>query len=70
MFMQSEPIGEERMDWRLAVLTSLFANVNRQRGTAPYSAGDFVYLPELAVIKQEEQDNETVEDIARAWGAV
>lgn len=70
VFMRDEPVGEERMDWRLAVLSSLFANANRGRTTEPCSASDFVYLPELAEERVSEVNEHSLRSIAMAWGAV
>lgn len=70
MFMQTEPVGEERADWRFAVLSALFANANRAAQASPFAASDFVFMPEIVTARREAVAEETIEDIARAWGAL
>jgi hypothetical protein len=65
--MAGEPIGEERMDWRIATFTSMFANANRGRDADPFKANEFVYLPELRDVV-EDASLEFAET-ARLWGA-
>lgn len=56
-YMSLEPFGEERQDWRFAVLCALLANINRDRKTRwkPYEAKEFLLqfgLPPAPVRKQ------------------
>lgn len=43
-YLQLEPIGEERMDWRFATLCALLANVHRdtKKRWKPYEAKEFL----------------------------
>jgi hypothetical protein len=68
-FMENEPIGEARMDWRFAVLTAMFANANRAKETPAFAASEFVLMPEARTTRVNPLEEETIEDIARAWGA-
>jgi hypothetical protein len=67
---QDEPIGEARMDWRFAVLTSIIGNANRAKSAQPFEASEFVFMPEVRTTRGDPLAEESLEDIARAWGAV
>lgn len=45
-YLQLEPIGEERMDWRFATLCALLANINRdtKKRWRPYEAKEFLLV--------------------------
>lgn len=67
-FMRTEPIGEERADWRAAMTTAILFNAHAARGQPMKSAADFVFMPEMR--RGPPEDHETLADIARAWGAI
>ncbi len=43
IFAEREPIGEERTDWRVAVLCSVLANINRGSKTKEYTPEQFLW---------------------------
>lgn len=64
--MRTEPVGEERQDWRVARLASMFANVHRKADAEPFAARDFVFMPELAPPPPAEPTDPVSADLA-AW---
>jgi hypothetical protein len=68
MFQRAEPIGMERDDWRLALLTAHFVNAHRPRNSPASTPAEFVFLPERQA--ETAPPPESLADIARAWGAV
>lgn len=56
-----EPFGESRGDLRIAMLTSLMANVNRGKGQRPFKVQDFMPYAE----KEEKSEVEELKDFLR-----
>lgn len=42
-YFRISPFGEDRADWRLALLSSMFANVHRGKGAPTFKPRDFVW---------------------------
>ena len=53
-FNRIQPIGDDRMDVLFAMLSSLTANINRQKGQRSYNFNDF--LPQWRPKRQSEED--------------
>ncbi len=43
LLAEREPVGEERADWRMAVLCSVLANINRDSKTKEYTPEQFLW---------------------------
>lgn len=57
-FFETEPFGETRDNWHMAVLASILANVNRKPGTKPLTVTDFMYTD--PVTAKEKREKETL----------
>lgn len=69
-FAQLEPFGEERADFRAALIAMIVANANRdpKRKQAPYTIDDFMLFREKDDRPQRTQA-ETAELVAQMLGA-
>lgn len=47
LFQREEPIGEERMDYRFARITAMYANAHREKLAPARPMSEFTWLPEL-----------------------
>lgn len=65
-----EPWGEERADFRMGILASIFANIHRRRSQRAFRPQDF--MPRYGVPRPERQTPEeqlrTVEMLNLAFG--
>jgi hypothetical protein len=66
LFQASEPVGEERQDWRIATLLEVYINSKLKPEAERVRASSFVYLPELAQARAEAAAAKEAADLA-AW---
>lgn len=53
-FSQVEPFGEERADWRSAIVACIVANANRGKDQKPFEVSDF--MPKFDPPKEQTED--------------
>ena len=67
-YTRVEPWGEEREDWRAAMVASTIANVNRGKSQKPFKPEDF--MPDVGGKRKKSADEllEVVEGLNAAFG--
>lgn len=60
-YMQIEPFGDDRADWRAAAMMAQEANMNRKKGAAPYPVGKF-----LLRFRAQERREKTMDELKMA----
>ncbi len=66
IFMEMEPRGDKRLDWLIATLACLIANINRDpKKTKPFKASDF-----LLRFQSEKERVQDLEEMMAASQAV
>lgn len=66
-YAQVEPFGEERQDWRNAMLLAMQANMNRPKGAPPIPPARF--LPRFEAGMPKKKTPEEIRAALTAWGA-
>ena len=65
VYMQMEPFGDDRADWRNAMAMAQVANMNRKRGSGPIAVHKF--LPRFGSRKRRAQTMEEMSAALDAW---